>query len=211
MVFQNWVTNSVYANTHVITAPPLDHKKGETSQMEVNTLEKMDSAQRWYNKQWVRKELFQMPIAYDMFAKKRIRLPEDRIWFSEPIYVPLVRLRSAYKMRLCIQAQNIPGRASNYLSVSLYLMSGEYDEDLTWPLKGNCVVALLRGNDDRYPVRRRHVGNGIKQGSGNGHERVIDREESLIWYSYDFISYENLRGFIRDGYKLRFLLEYKYS
>ena len=90
----------------------------------------------------------------------------------------------------------INANRNGYMSVSLYLIKGPYDNQLCWPLKGHCEVKLLNqiSNSDHY------LGSGINQDDGDRVNSylyaVISRDKSSrhIWCSNQFISHDRLHN-----------------
>ena len=96
--------------------------------------------------------------------------------------------RNGYKMCLsvCLQGH------SPYLSVHLYLMKGQYDDQLKWPMKGRCEVKLLNQiNDSDHCIRM-----GERVWTPTPYPGIGDNAEMstnfLMWSTNKFISYEDL-------------------
>jgi len=102
-------------------------------------------------------------------------------WYSESFYTH----PKGYKMCLYVYA---PGDNGTHLLAYLFLVKGPYDNQLRWPLKGRCEVKLL----NQISNSRHHVGIGTYQDGGRN--RVTKRERSYhaLWYTHQFISYEDL-------------------
>ena len=64
-----------------------------------------------------------------------------KTWYSPPFYVA-----EGYKMCLAIQASGIGAALGSCMSVSLCLMRGEFDDNLSWPveLPFHLIVEMLR-------------------------------------------------------------------
>ena len=106
------------------------------------------------------------------------------IWYSDSFYTH----HKGYRMTLQIRAAGWSDGRGTHLSVGLFLMKGPYDDQLRWPLKGHCEVKLL----NQISNSEHHLGNGKYQDSD--HKRVTSRERSgwFMWYSFQFISNEDL-------------------
>ena len=67
---------------------------------------------------------------------------------NEAVYSTAFYTRDrGYKMRLCI-FPNGGGDFVNYITVGAYLMKGDHDDHLTWPVKGTLTVQLLNQLSD---------------------------------------------------------------
>ena len=102
----------------------------------------------------------------------------DDEWYSPPFYSHI----GGYKMCLSVNANGCGDGRGTHVSVYVYLMRGEYDDQLKWPFCGDITIQLLnqrrdeghkvftlRFNDDDY------VGKVVKQemGGGWGYEKFI--------------------------------------
>ncbi|XP_065916949.1 TNF receptor-associated factor 3-like [Dysidea avara] len=105
-------------------------------------------------------------------------------WYSDSFYTH----HKGYRMILDIRAAGWGDGSGTHLSVGLILMKGPYDDQLRWPLKGHYKVKLL----NQISNSEHHLGNGKYYDVG--HKRVTSGERSgtYMWYSYQFISNEDL-------------------
>ena len=78
----------------------------------------------------------------DKFTKKKKHSVE---WYSPPFYTH----ERGYKMCVRIDPNGIMNGKGTHVSAYVYLMRGEYDEDLKWPFKGVVVLRLLNQLHDR--------------------------------------------------------------
>ena len=147
--------------------------------------------------------LLHPPITFtiDNF-KKRIKLKGINImWLSPPFYTHV----GGYKMCLSLQPER------SFISVSIHLLAGEFDEHLTWPLPGaiftitainqrpnkcNRSVNLRLDGEDNLCFRLRQMDGGLGFGFG----------------APDFLLHSDLSGFLsRDDcfnikvYRIQFL------
>ena len=108
-------------------------------------------------------------------------------WYSEPFFTH----HQGYKMYLEINANGL-GDKKDYMSVSLYLMKGPYDDQLKWPLKGHCEVKLL----NQISNSEHHLGSGACNGQKINnllYAAIIGTDiYRLIWCSACFISHDRL-------------------
>ncbi|XP_065920304.1 TNF receptor-associated factor 4-like [Dysidea avara] len=99
-------------------------------------------------------------------------------WLSTPFYTH----NKGYKMCLNVNA-------AGGLSVQLYLMKGPYDNQLKWPLKGQCEVKLLNQiSDDEHHSRSTAYDMDVSK-------KVTKRERSeyYMWYDPNFITDKSIR------------------
>ena len=86
-----------------------------------------------------------------------IRMPDysrNKNWCSYPFYTQ----EKGYKMQLKISSHYY--KNGNYLSVSLCLMKGPYDDELSWPMTGRFQVRLLNQTiDNSHHSRNANVHN----------------------------------------------------
>ena len=67
------------------------------------------------------------------------RKENDDFWFSDPFYTH----QSGYKLCLKVIPGGLGVGASKHVSVSVYVMKGEFDDSLKWPFKGDITLQLL--------------------------------------------------------------------
>ena len=74
-------------------------------------------------------------------------------WVSTPFYTS----ERGYKLHLSVYANGWGSGKGTHLSVCVYLMKGEYDEELKWPFNANITIQLLNWSDDsnhiQYTIR----------------------------------------------------------
>ena len=83
------------------------------------------------------------PVTIKMTAYKD-RKENQMKWYSIYFYTH----KKGYKMRLNVDADGHGDGESTHLSVFLYLMRGLYDDELTWPLRGEFEIKLLNQISD---------------------------------------------------------------
>ena len=66
-------------------------------------------------------------------------------WTSPLFYTQL----QGYKMHLEIITHSSGCGKGSHVSVSAYLMKGEHDDQLQWPLEGDNIIELLNWRDDQ--------------------------------------------------------------
>ena len=65
-------------------------------------------------------------------------------WFSDPVYSHF----GGYKMCLKVYANGVGEGKGTRVSVYIYLMRGDNDDNLKWPFKGTIKVSLLNQLED---------------------------------------------------------------
>ncbi len=107
--------------------------------------------------------IFKMPS----FKEKK----ENNIkFFSDPFYTN----PKGYKMVISIYANGYRGNKGTHVSVLVYLMRGEYDDQLEFPFKGTIKFELLNQLEDK----NHHCKSITLDGTLNCSKRVIDGEKS---------------------------------
>ena len=107
-------------------------------------------------------------------------------WYSDSFYTH----NNGYKMSLCVFVAGYGDGEGTHLSVSLYLMKGPHDDELTWPLKGKFKVKLLNqiSDSEHYSKIFTFDDNTPKDNAG----RVTIGEKADGWGFHRFISNEDL-------------------
>ena len=75
----------------------------------------------------------------DNFHQRR---DEDDYWYSPPFYTH----PRGYKMCLGVNANGYGHGSGTHLSLYVFLMQGEFDDQLKWPFQGHVTVQLLNKN-----------------------------------------------------------------
>ena len=66
-------------------------------------------------------------------------------WYSPPFYTG----KKGYKMCLRVDTNGCKDGAGTHVSVYVYLMRGEHDDQLTWPFHGDITIQLVNQNRDQ--------------------------------------------------------------
>ena len=69
---------------------------------------------------------------------------DTQYWFSDPVYSYF----GGYKMSLNVVANGYGDGEGTHVSVYIYLMQGENDDNLAWPFRGTIKVSLLNQLED---------------------------------------------------------------
>ena len=78
------------------------------------------------------------------------------VWVSQPFYTH----SQGYKMCLRVTANGQGSGKGTHVTVAVYLMKGEFDDQLEWPFRGDITIQLLN-----------------QQGDGEDHTRVIHQAQ----------------------------------
>ena len=111
----------------------------------------------------------------------------DDKWFSPPFYSHI----GGYKMCLRVDANGNGDGKATHVSVFVYLMRGEYDDQLKWPFRGNITIQLLNQSRDEG-----HWERTVRYNDRVGDEfagRVVGQERAPGgWGNQKFIAYTRL-------------------
>ena len=75
---------------------------------------------------------------YSEYKKKNSK------WYSLPFYSS----DKGYKLNLCVHANGCELVERTHLSLYVYLLKGEYDDQLQWPFNADITVQLLNWSGD---------------------------------------------------------------
>ena len=96
----------------------------------------------------------------DLIAPVIIEMPDvdkhinnNLVWVSNPFYA----FKGGYLMSLKVYAGGY-NNVDNHLSVYLYLMKGQHDDELSWPMRGEYTINLL---NPRYNYKTSHHGSTV--------------------------------------------------
>ena len=79
-------------------------------------------------------------------------------------------------MNLVVDAGRQASSVNTYMSVYLFILKGEYDDELSWPLRGTFTIKLLNQMSDNQHFVRTVIYDGETKGLdlyGNGKARFI--------------------------------------
>ena len=132
------------------------------------------------------------------------------VWVSNPFYA----FRGGYMM--CLKVSNYVSDEDTYISVHLHLMKGQYDDELSWPMRGEYTIALLnpRFIDKNYHATV-HFDTNVST-SVEEYQRVTFGQVNPIGIGFpQFISYTNVftnrhQQFLSHHTTLFFKITYKY-
>ena len=115
------------------------------------------------------------------------KLKEEREnWYSPPFYA----FPGGYKMCLNIDAGGIGNGKGTYISAFLYLMAGENDENLEWPMRGTFSIELLNQKEDQSHKQRSLCFKDTEADSHNS--KVSKGRASSGWGWNTFLKHQDL-------------------
>ena len=85
-----------------------------------------------------------LPITFTINKFEQLR-QNNKWWYSRPFYSHV----GGYKLGMFVFCNGVMDGKGTHLSVFVYLVRGEYDEELDWPFRGSVVVHLLNQRGDR--------------------------------------------------------------
>lgn len=129
---------------------------------------------------------------------------ENKSWYSHPFYT----YQGGYRMCLEVMSNGYDKVKGQYVSVYLYFMRGEFDDELSWPFRGDIVVELLdQGAGPSHSKTLRYSSSTLRQCA----DRVDNGERSVNSKGIaDFIHLSELplKFLKKDSLKFR-ILRYK--
>ena len=115
------------------------------------------------------------------------RKENDDFWFSDPFYTH----QSGYKLCLKVIPGGLGVGASKHVSVSVYIMKGEFDDSLKWPFRGDITLQLLDWAKDEVHCEKIISFNDKVDSDVSG--RVTkDRQAEYGWGNPEFVSHAEL-------------------
>ena len=116
---------------------------------------------------------------------------DDITWYSPPFSTG----RCGYKLCLAVDANGWGDGEGTHVGVSIYMMKGEYDDQLSWPFKGEIRVQLINLNISAPPIEKCLVqeNHSSNESYSKFFGKVMrgDKSESA-WGFPKFISHEDL-------------------
>ena len=120
-------------------------------------------------------------IKVNQFNKLKVN---DESYYSPGFYTH----HHGYK--ICLKV-DVNGVDEGHVSVFLYLMKGEYDDDLTWPVNYECTITLLNQLRDGDHYSETSTYSSVENDSFNS--RVVDGEIAKRGIGYEpFIAHKQL-------------------
>ena len=85
-----------------------------------------------------------LPLTYTIGKYEQLK-QANKWWYSRPFYSHYC----GYKFGMFVFCNGVLDGKDSHISVFLYLVRGEYDDELEWPFKGSITVQLLNQRSDR--------------------------------------------------------------
>ena len=120
-------------------------------------------------------------------------------WYSQPFHTH----NMGYKMCLRVDADGLDTGKGTHMSVFVYLMRGEFDDQLQWPFRGSVTIQLLnqRGGEGHRVYTLLYNDQTPDIGC-----RVTVSERADGWGNPKFISHDMLRPNYLQNDQLRFCI-----
>lgn len=120
---------------------------------------------------------------------------ENDAWYSRPFYTH----PKGYKLNLHITANGKKKGSGTHASLEIHLMKGEFDEELTWPLRANIIIEVLNQERDTGHYTKVVTFDDSTSASISG--RVTEGEISETgWEAATFISHTRLLSkYLKNG------------
>lgn len=124
--------------------------------------------------------LVQPPCVFILPKFSKHKTKNDH-WFSQPFYTH----HHGYKLCLRVNANGDGEGKGSYVSLFVYIMRGEYDDELCWPFYGELTLQLLNWIEDKGHVEKtlplddsvpeQYNGRQVKysRGKGWGYQKFI--------------------------------------
>ena len=135
-----------------------------------------------------------VPIEFTMTEYSTHMNIDDR-WYSPPFYTG----PGGYKMCISVDANGCCSVVGTHVSVSVYLMRGEYDSRLVWPFRGDITIQLVNySNDqDHYELT---VPFNAAVAAGKVSDRVTAGERAVTGLGFEkFISHTAVESFTKTS------------
>ena len=129
-----------------------------------------------------------LPVVFTVigFIKKK---QSDMVWTSPPYYTHI----GGYKFCLKVCPNGNVSSKGTHVSVYVYLMRGEHDDELEWPFEGSTIVELFNQREDKGHHSRTFNLNRYSDNDGTFTSRVVDKETAAHGYGSSlFISHTDL-------------------
>ena len=132
---------------------------------------------------------YEMPIELIMTDVHRHK-QDDSAWFSEPFSTGI----RGYKMCLAVDANSWGRGEHTHVGLSIFMMKGEYDDELSWPFKGEIKVKLINQTSsvhiEKFLVKTDSIHT---KGYTELFSRVLEGDRARSGFGLPkFISYEDL-------------------
>ena len=130
------------------------------------------------------------PVVFMMTNFEKHKFDDDQ-WISPPFYTH----PKGYKMCMVVAANSYGECKGTHTSVGVYLMKGEFDDQLEWPFRGYITIRLLSQEDEEYQETKIPF-TGTEPSYDSVASRVLARGRERAETGgaiFNFISHTNLR------------------
>jgi TNF receptor-associated factor 4 len=117
-------------------------------------------------------------------------------WVSRPFYTH----SQGYKMCLRVTANGQGSGKGTHITVAVYLMKGEFDNQLEWPFRGDITIQLLNQREDGAG----HYARTIYQAKGERSKASVGEKYISGWGINKFLTYSELFPRYLQNDSLRF-------
>ena len=125
----------------------------------------------------------------------QVHKKNDDHWISQPFYTH----SQGYKMCLRVTANGQGSGKGTHITVAVYLMKGEFDDQLEWPFRGDITIQLLNQQEDG-----RHYTRIIYQAKGERSKGSVEEKYICGWGISKFQSYSELFPWYLRNDSIRF-------
>ena len=128
------------------------------------------------------------------------RKNDSEDWWSEPFYTH----PGGYNMQIRVNANGRYSSKDTYVSVYVWLLQGQYDNNLKWPFYGEITIKLLNQVEDRKHFEK------TLEFNDKTHDSITSRNHWKGWGLPQFISHNflsNNKQYAKDG-SLHFYIQY---
>ena len=124
-------------------------------------------------------------------------------WQSKPFYTN----PKGYKLCLRVYPNGSSFGKGTHVSVYVYVMQGEFDEQLQWPFRGTITIQLLNQLKDDHRTKLVHFDIGV---TNNADKRVTEGDRAATgWGKSKFISHAHLQPKYFKDDCLKFYVQYQ--
>ena len=108
----------------------------------------------------------------------------DDTWFSPPFYTE----NGGYKLQLVVHANGVGVGEGTHVSVFVYLMKSDNDDNLKWPFSGDITIQVLNWREDKG-----HIETIVSRSVPDCCNRVTVGERAVSGMRYrQFISHDDI-------------------
>lgn len=119
----------------------------QTMELQEQRLSAAEDASKNYTKEISRLKLFlpsPLPLNYTVNKFEQLK-QTGKWWYSRPFHSHFC----GYKFGMFVFCNGVLDGKGSHISIFLYLVQGEYDDELEWPFRGSITVQLLNQRSDR--------------------------------------------------------------